>query len=527
MPPSNAGLTSAQKARAREVTLIKRALAVTSVYMLAELVIGYQFSVLSLVADSYHMMNDVAAFVVQLYADELGNLERSHAKETTAFSFGFARVEFLANLIQGVLLIALCLTLALESVQRFYSTEHIALPPIVVGMGLAALVWNLVMFRLFEDAPGSHAHSIGRHPWRYRARLQEAATAAPSRLALSASSRSFTARSLSKSTSTAKPPKAGFRTFFKPQNSLAVHAFGDAAGNVAVVVDGLASWLFGPKNGYISGLVKSWSGTPFIDPLCSLVVVYVILIHAFPLVTKSSFFLMHAFDPLKTSKIRRVFRSQEWLPQPVASHVEVVLEELLIWALSEKSRFATVNLSVRPRMPAEPTALELADIAAAAKRVLQEVAPPSQVSMPYNGNNASDDLLWLLTRNYNACLVKSPGAGRAINSPKTSGLANRRTVDISAKEGGAGSGLTLSYKDGDASPFSVKDAVRTTDIQGTGINAAQQVVGELDKTGRTDLYNEAVHRTYEELKRQKGDRRAPRVRTKRPVKLENLKPSKA
>ncbi|GAA5932121.1 hypothetical protein JCM10213_006760 [Rhodosporidiobolus nylandii] len=493
MPPSNAGLTSAQKARAREVTLIKRALAVTSVYMLAELVIGYQFSVLSLVADSYHMMNDVAAFVVQLYADELGNLERSHAKETTAFSFGFARVEFLANLIQGVLLIALCLTLALESVQRFYSTEHIALPPIVVGMGLAALVWNLVMFRLFEDAPGSHAHSIGRHPWRYRARLQEAATAAPSRLALSASSRSFTARSLSKSTSTAKPPKAGFRTFFKPQNSLAVHAFGDAAGNVAVVVDGLASWLFGPKNGYISGLVKSWSGTPFIDPLCSLVVVYVILIHAFPLVTKSSFFLMHAFDPLKTSKIRRVFRSQEWLPQPVASHVEVVLEELLIWALSEKSRFATVNLSVRPRMPAEPTALELADIAAAAKRVLQEVAPPSQ----------------------------------AINSPKTSGLANRRTVDISAKEGGAGSGLTLSYKDGDASPFSVKDAVRTTDIQGTGINAAQQVVGELDKTGRTDLYNEAVHRTYEELKRQKGDRRAPRVRTKRPVKLENLKPSKA
>ncbi|GAA5858692.1 hypothetical protein JCM8547_001426 [Rhodosporidiobolus lusitaniae] len=334
-PPTSK--SEAQVKREREVKLIKRALAVTSIYMLAELVIGYQFSVLSLVADSYHMMNDVAAFVVQLYADKLGGLERAHDKETTAFSFGFSRVEFLANLIQGTLLLALCLTLALESLQRFYSTETITLPPIVVGMGAAALVWNAVMFRLFEDAHHHHdeddaegeERALG-HPVRYRLRVGQAAVESPYRLARSAATssveRSLGIPSFRETKSTVPSShKASLKGFFNPQNSLAIHAMGDAMGNIAVIVDGLASWFFGPQHGKISGLVKSWSGIGYIDPLCSFVVVYVILIHAFPLVTKSSFALMHAFDPKKTAGVKKAFRGKEWLPRELRNDVNVEL----------------------------------------------------------------------------------------------------------------------------------------------------------------------------------------------------------
>ncbi|GAA5973524.1 hypothetical protein JCM11641_007098 [Rhodosporidiobolus odoratus] len=370
-------MSDAQQKRAREITLIKRAMAVTSVYMLAEIIIGYQFNVLSLVADSYHMMNDIAAFIVQLYADELGNLDRRHAKDSTAFSFGFGRVEILANLIQGTLLLALCLTLCLESVQRFYGPETIALPPIVVGMGVAGLVWNIIMFRLFEEAHHGHAHSLA-HPLRYRQRLGNAAVQGPFRLARAASSRSSVEFSPGKSP-WSKIPKAQIKAAFQPQNSLAIHAFADAIGNIAVIIDGLGSWLFGPKSGKTSGIVKTFKGISYLDPICSLVVVYLILTHAFPLVTKSSFFLMHAFDPVKTSSIKRALNNQNWVPGSLRAYLAVELEDLHIWSMNDKSRFATVRILVSPRGSYHLSALELVKLEEAAKGVMGEVGPPDQI----------------------------------------------------------------------------------------------------------------------------------------------------
>lgn len=37
------------------------------------------------------------------------------------------------------------------------------------------------------------------------------------------------------------------------RSALAIHAIGDAAGNAAVICDGVASWLWGPASGVISG----------------------------------------------------------------------------------------------------------------------------------------------------------------------------------------------------------------------------------------------------------------------------------
>ncbi|GAA6039988.1 hypothetical protein JCM8097_002653 [Rhodosporidiobolus ruineniae] len=385
MASSKRQLTSQQKKRAREVALVKRSLAVTSLYMLAELVIGYQFNVLSLVADSYHMMNDMAAFIVQLYANEIGELDRPHSKSTTAFSYGFSRVEFLANLIQGTLLLALCLTLALESLQRLYSPETITLPPAATAMGVLGLIWNLVMFRLFEGNHGhkeeEEAHELA-HPLRYRERLMSAAVNAPSRLARSGRSRSVSMHALGHGHTAPHAPPSRLKRAFSPENSLAIHALGDAAGNVAVILDGVASWLFGAQHGRISGVIKPWNGVVYVDPLCSLVVVYVILIHAFPLVTKSSFALMHAFDPVKNSEIKRIFHEGHWLPHSLAELAEVQLRDLHIWSLSESSRFATVSLVVYPLHGAHSLAADhFVEIEQAAKRVLEKVAPPTQVTV--------------------------------------------------------------------------------------------------------------------------------------------------
>ncbi|BGP27553.1 Zinc resistance conferring protein [Rhodotorula toruloides] len=342
--------SAAQVAREKEIKLIRICMAITAVMMVGEIVVGYQLQVMSLVADSYHMMNDLAAFVVQLYADELANVDRTHGTETTAFSFGFARVELIANLIQGTLLVALCLTLSLESLQRFYSAEEVLLPPVVIGLGLLALAWNIANIYLFEDAHSHGQHSIrkGRrsaqslvHPWTYRARLLQ-----------------------------------------------------DAYGNVAIIVDGLASLLFGPKTARFSGLVKHWNGVVYVDPICSLIVVNVILKHALPLVTSSSFALMHAFDPIKADAVRSLLKrgNEAWLPTSLRERVSLTLVDLRIWRLSKTSTFATLKLRARFHDGGDATLHDVRALESAVRKAVStkvDHCPEDQVAVDIDTGNAA------------------------------------------------------------------------------------------------------------------------------------------
>ncbi|ORY86052.1 cation efflux family-domain-containing protein [Leucosporidium creatinivorum] len=329
----------------KETNLIKLSIAVTAAFMLAEIIIGYQFNALSLVADSYHMLNDIAAFIVQLYATELGELRRERTRSVSGFTYGFGRTQYLANLIIGVMLLALCLTLTLESLQRLYSPEVITMPPLVFGMGLIALIWNITMFFMFSDGHGghshgghSHAHSLGHdgeamHPSSYRAAVINAGiahryelyrrSAASQRLIEHSGSkgtpimsrRERRARRASSAATDGSIPEAAAPTAKAARSALAVHALGDAAGNAAVIVDGIASWLLGPASGVISGRWIPWKGIGYVDPICSLVVIWVILKHSFPLVTASSYALMQGIEPARINRYRRALSdpSQAWI----------------------------------------------------------------------------------------------------------------------------------------------------------------------------------------------------------------------
>ncbi|KAJ8292034.1 Zinc/cadmium resistance protein [Rhodotorula toruloides] len=354
--------SAAQIAREKEIKLIRICMALPSLHS---------------------MMNDLAAFVVQLYADELANVDRSQGNETSAFSFGFARVELIANLIQGTLLVALCLTLSLESLQRFYATETVLLPPVVIGLGFLALVWNIANIYFFEDA-----HSHGEHSLRKGRRSAQALAAldTPHSLARPVHSRrngstdAFYSPGHTHWHSHSQPSHShshnhdssdddthsghshtggpGFRErFLMPQSSLAKHALGDAYGNLAIIIDGFASLLLGPKTARFSGLAKPWAGVVYVDPVCSLIVVRVILAHALPLVTSSSFALMHAFDPVKADAVRSLFKhgNEAWIPSSLRERVSLTLVDLRIWRLSKTSTFATLKLQARFRDGGHPT----------------------------------------------------------------------------------------------------------------------------------------------------------------------------
>ncbi|GAA6011552.1 hypothetical protein JCM10207_002656 [Rhodosporidiobolus poonsookiae] len=117
------------------------------------------------------------------------------------------------------------------------------------------------------------------------------------------------------------------------------------------------------------------------------------------------------------------------------------------------------------------------------------------------GNIASNDLLWLLTRTHSAHLHKIPGSGArsfsnergnllGLSSARYSGLAQSKTVDIApAKEGG---GVTVEWREAGALPFAVKSAIKTKDL--TKDNYKRELLDVLAEAQRDDLYQVACRR---------------------------------
>ncbi|KAJ8456925.1 hypothetical protein ONZ45_g18523 [Pleurotus djamor] len=123
--------------RSARITLL---LVIDIVFFFVELIVGYAVGSLALVADSFHMLNDVISLVVALYAIKLTTKSSSDSR----YSYGWHRAEILAALINGVFLLALCFSISLEAIERFFSTP---------GMHSIHLLRFFFFFILTYDTP--------------------------------------------------------------------------------------------------------------------------------------------------------------------------------------------------------------------------------------------------------------------------------------------------------------------------------------------------------------------------------------
>ncbi|KAK6905560.1 hypothetical protein I203_106390 [Kwoniella mangroviensis CBS 8507] len=131
-------------------------LVIDTVFFFIELVTGYAVGSLALVADSFHMLNDVLSLVVALYTIKLATSPSSSAN-----SYGWQRAEILGALINGVFLIALCVSIFLEAIGRIVSPPEISNAKIIVIVGSLGLLSNVVGLFLFHEHGHSHGHSHG------------------------------------------------------------------------------------------------------------------------------------------------------------------------------------------------------------------------------------------------------------------------------------------------------------------------------------------------------------------------------
>jgi cobalt-zinc-cadmium efflux system protein len=122
----------------RQSSALVAALILTSIFTVVEFVGGWLTNSLALMADAGHMLTDVAALSLSLFA-----LWFSSRPATAQKTYGFLRVEILAALLNGVALVVISLVIFGEAYQRMRNP-----PPVRSGVMLliagSGLVVNLL-----------------------------------------------------------------------------------------------------------------------------------------------------------------------------------------------------------------------------------------------------------------------------------------------------------------------------------------------------------------------------------------------
>ncbi|KAF2164466.1 hypothetical protein M409DRAFT_25343 [Zasmidium cellare ATCC 36951] len=136
-------------------------LVIDTAFFFLELITGYAVHSLALVADSFHMLNDVLSLCVGLWAVKMAN----RTSTPKMYTYGYQRAETLGALVNGVFLVALCVTIFLDAIQRFVEPQEVNNPQLILIVGCLGLASNIVGLVLFHDHGhshgGGHSHSQG------------------------------------------------------------------------------------------------------------------------------------------------------------------------------------------------------------------------------------------------------------------------------------------------------------------------------------------------------------------------------
>lgn len=126
-----------------------------TVFFFIEISIGYMSHSLALIADSFHMLNDIFSLLIALWAVNVAK----HRGPDSKYTYGWKRAEILGALVNAIFLIALCFSIFIEAVQRLIEVPIIENPKLVMWVGIAGLISNIVGLFLFHElGHGDHSH---------------------------------------------------------------------------------------------------------------------------------------------------------------------------------------------------------------------------------------------------------------------------------------------------------------------------------------------------------------------------------
>ncbi|CAI4804002.1 CDG_1a_G0052100.mRNA.1.CDS.1 [Saccharomyces cerevisiae] len=333
-----------------------------TVFFGIEITTGYLSHSLALIADSFHMLNDIISLVVALWAV---NVAKNRNPDST-YTYGWKRAEILGALINAVFLIALCVSILIEALQRIIAPPVIENPKFVLYVGVAGLISNTVGLFLFYDNDQEHGHGHGHShggifadhemhmpsshththahvdgienttPMDSTDNIGEIMPNAIVDSFMNENTRLLTPENASKtpsySTSSHTIASGGnYTERNKRKRSLNMHGvflhvLGDALGNIGVMLSAFFIW----KTDY------SWKY--YTDPLVSLIITGIIFSSALPLSCKASKILLQATPSTLSSD--QVEGDLLKIPGIIAIH------DFHIWNLTESIFIASLHIQL-------------------------------------------------------------------------------------------------------------------------------------------------------------------------------------
>ncbi len=130
-------------------------LALTALFLVAEVVGGVLSNSLALLADAGHMLADVAALALTLFCAWIAR-QPAGAQRT----FGYLRAEILAAFINGSVLLAISAAIAWEALQRLVRPEPVATGPMLLVAALGLGVNAVAAWLLHADGGQRLAHLV-------------------------------------------------------------------------------------------------------------------------------------------------------------------------------------------------------------------------------------------------------------------------------------------------------------------------------------------------------------------------------
>ena len=134
------------QARAGHEKKLWIALALTTSFMIAEVIGAFITGSLALLSDAAHMLTDSTALAISLVAIQIA--KRAADKKRT---FGYARFEILAAAFNAVLLFMVAVYILYEAYQRFKSPTEVQSTGMLI-VAVIGLIVNLISMRLLRSA---------------------------------------------------------------------------------------------------------------------------------------------------------------------------------------------------------------------------------------------------------------------------------------------------------------------------------------------------------------------------------------
>ncbi|XP_040524654.1 zinc transporter 10 isoform X1 [Gallus gallus] len=331
-------------------------LVLTTGFFAAELVSGYMGNSIALVSDSFNMLSDLISLCVGLSTGRIARRSRRGPRAT----YGYSRAEAVGALSNAVFLTALCFTIFVEAVLRLARPERIDDAQLVLIVGALGLAVNLVGLLVFQN-------------WDACCRRRRPETP-PGR----AVGPSDGAAEAGESPNDQKSPEEGSgRKVEKKSEALNIrgvllHVMGDALGSVVVVV---AATIF-----HVLPLEANapcnWQC--YIDPSLTIIMVFIILSSAFPLIKETSIILLQMVPKgvnmqLLTDRLARI---------PGVSS----LHEVHVWELAGGKNIATLHVKCQ-------TPTDYQDAAYKIRKVFHEAGIHSVTIQPEYIDHKTSNLL--------------------------------------------------------------------------------------------------------------------------------------